>query len=83
MEILHLKVVQVPNAGPAASRQRDRHISSQHQGRDKSNTANSYQNRYSNRLRQTMLADNDKKKTLIAHVEEKIKQAPFEKLAIV
>lgn len=30
-----------------------------------------------------MLTDNDKKKNLIAHVEEKTKQAPFENLAIV
>lgn len=75
MEILHLKVVQVPHAGPAASRQRDRPISSQHEGRNKSNTANSYQNRYPNGLKRTMLADNDNKKTLTAHVEEKTKQA--------
>lgn len=41
----------------------------------KSNTSNSYQNRYPNGLKRTMLADNDNKKTLTAHVEEKTKQA--------
>lgn len=80
MEIPNLKVVQVPNAGPAAAGQRERHISSQHQG-----TKGQIQHCkfLPNRLRWTMLADNDNKSTLTAHVEEKTKQAPFENLAIV
>lgn len=83
MEILNPKVVQVPNVGPAAARQRDRHIFYKHWGKDKSNTANSYQNRYPKRLRWTIHADNDNKNTLRAHVEETTSQVPFENVATV